>query len=119
MPLTTITFFPANRDAALSDIELKAALETVKAIAPPGSRCEVRALDDTFMEIKVPPGGPPDYTFEDSGVLPKPFAPAAATIWSSTPTATPRSMTAADSATPKWCASATTTPTTCSSVCAA
>ena len=81
MPLTTITFFPANRDAALSDIELKAALETVKGIAPPGSRCEVRALDDTFMEIKVPPGGPPDYAFEDSGVLPKPFAPAAATIW--------------------------------------
>ena len=80
MALAAIAFFPRGGAGSLSDEALMEALAVAHRLAPPGSRCEVRALEETCLDIQVPPGGPPRFTLE-GGPLPTPFARAAATIW--------------------------------------
>ena len=83
MSVSIISFFPAQGSGPLSDDQLKAALKTAKDLAPAGSKVEVRALDDTYLEIDYPtPGSEPTVARAGMyGELPKPYAPAIVTIW--------------------------------------
>lgn len=80
MPLAVMSFFGSN-DAPIADIEMQRALELTQRCAPEGSRCELRALDATFLELNyVSPDAAPEMAREGEA-LPKPFAGAVATVW--------------------------------------
>lgn len=81
MAVAVITFFPAGAPTPLSDDALTQALETARALVPPGSRVEARALDERFLEMAFAgPDAAPTVKRAGDGLAP-PIAGGAVTVW--------------------------------------